>query len=112
MSIEANLYHRPEPEELVEAHWSFTDKMKPALHRDQKASDMREFSSPAKPPVGIEYCDSAAARIVYLACTSANSARVANACRMALSDARDWHPQVISSASTCASVSALIEGRQ
>ena len=68
--------------------------------------------SPAKPPVGIEYCDSAAARIVYLACTSANSARVANACRMALSDARDWHPQVISSASTCASVSALIEGRQ
>lgn len=46
MSIEANLNHRPEPEELAAAHWSFTDKMKPTLRRDHRGSDMREFSSP------------------------------------------------------------------
>lgn len=46
MTIEANLYHRPEPEALAAAHWSFTDKMKPALSREQRGSDMREFSSP------------------------------------------------------------------
>jgi hypothetical protein len=44
MNIIANLYHRPEPEALAAAHWSFTDRMKPALAQDQRGSDMREFS--------------------------------------------------------------------
>lgn len=40
------LAHRDEPQAIAELHWTFGDKMKPALVTGAMASDLRPFTSP------------------------------------------------------------------
>jgi hypothetical protein len=68
------------------------------------------MACPPTAPKGIEYCDSAAARIVTL-CSITPSARVAIACRAALEDGRDWHPKQIVSAQTCDEIEQIVSGK-
>ena len=65
------------------------------------------MACPPTAPRGIEYCESAASRMVYLTCTSSQP-KAANACRVAAGDGRDWHPRQIASAKTCDEIEELV----